>query len=234
MVNALYHRDYTQHEPVEITIEPGRVSILSYSGPDRSISMKAIREGKSLRSRRYKNRVLGDFLKELKLAESRATGIPTIQQELARNGSPCAYFETDEDRSYFLIDIPCHRDFNCMPENVSHQLLTRELAARVNQYLGRNTAGPASAANAEALARMLLVCSSERSPRELMDIFQQKNRYRLHKECLSPLLESGLLVRTLPASPRSKYQKYKLTEEGRALIEEVADSQRHGKSVDEQ
>uniref|UniRef100_UPI004028A2CE AlbA family DNA-binding domain-containing protein n=1 Tax=Candidatus Limisoma sp. TaxID=3076476 RepID=UPI004028A2CE len=36
VVNALYHRDYKEREPVEITIEPDKISILSYSGPDRS------------------------------------------------------------------------------------------------------------------------------------------------------------------------------------------------------
>ena len=63
VVNAMYHRDYTEREPVEITIEPDRISILSYGGPDRSISMEAIREAKKLRARRYRNRRLGEFLK---------------------------------------------------------------------------------------------------------------------------------------------------------------------------
>ena len=73
--------------------------------------MEAIREGKSLRSRRYRNRRLGEFLKELGLTEGRATGIPTIQEELKANGSSQAVIETDEERSYFLIDIPCHDAF---------------------------------------------------------------------------------------------------------------------------
>lgn len=77
VVNALYHRDYKVREPVEITIEPDKISILSYSGPDRSISITAIKEARSLISRRYRNRRLGEFLKE-------------------------------NERSYFLIDIPCH------------------------------------------------------------------------------------------------------------------------------
>ena len=51
---------------------------------------------------------LGDFLKELDLTEGRCTGIPTIQEELAKNGSPRAFIETDEDRSYFLMYIPVH------------------------------------------------------------------------------------------------------------------------------
>lgn len=111
VVNALYHRDYQDREPVEITIEPDKISILSFSGPNHTISMEAIHEGKLLRSRRYRNRRLGEFLKELNLTEGRSTGIPTIQEELANNGSPAATIETDDARSYFIIDIPCHPDF---------------------------------------------------------------------------------------------------------------------------
>ena len=84
---------------------------MSYSGPDRSISSEAIKEAKLLRTRRYKNRRLGEFLKELGLTEGRATGIPTIQKTLKENGSNKATIETDEARSYFLIDIPCHPNF---------------------------------------------------------------------------------------------------------------------------
>ena len=53
----------------------------------------------------------GDYLKELQLSEGRATGIPTIQDELRRNGSEPARIETDEDRTYFLIEIPCREGF---------------------------------------------------------------------------------------------------------------------------
>ena len=73
-------------------------------------SEESIREAKSLRSRRYRNRRLGEFLKELDLTEGRATGIPTIQKKLLENGSPKATIETDEARSYFLIDTPCRKD----------------------------------------------------------------------------------------------------------------------------
>ena len=111
VVNAMYHRDYQVHEPVEITIEPDMITILSFSGPDRSIPMNAIRQADSLKSRRYRNRHLGEFFKELELTEGRATGIPTIQRQLKSNGSPRASIETDDNRSYFMIEIPCHKDF---------------------------------------------------------------------------------------------------------------------------
>jgi len=108
VVNSLYHRAYNQHEPVEITVEPSGISILNCPGPDRSIPMSDIEKGDLLKSRRYRNRYLGDFLKELDLTEGRSTGVPTIQEKLAANGSPRAIFETTDDRLTFLIHIPVH------------------------------------------------------------------------------------------------------------------------------
>ena len=70
--------------------------------------MESIAKGDMLKSRRYRNRYLGDFLKELDLTEGRSTGVPTIQEKLADNGSPRATFETTEDRLTFLIHIPIH------------------------------------------------------------------------------------------------------------------------------
>ena len=108
VVNSLYHRAYDQHEPVEITVEPSGISILNCPGPDRSIPMSDIEKGDLLKSRRYRNRYLGDFLKELDLTEGRSTGVPTIQEKLTANGSPRATFETTDDRLTFLIHIPVH------------------------------------------------------------------------------------------------------------------------------
>lgn len=70
--------------------------------------MSAIKKGEYLKSRRYRNRRLGDFLKELELTEGRSTGVPTIQEKLTDNGSPRATFETTEERLAFLIHIPVH------------------------------------------------------------------------------------------------------------------------------
>ena len=139
VVNALYHRDYQEREPVEITIEPTHVDILSYSGPDRSITADAIKAAQKLKARRYRNRRLGDFLKELDLTEGRATGIPTIQKALRENGSEKATIATDDDRTYFLMTIPCRRDMinhgGLETVDVSH----RDLEARLLQILGQTS-----------------------------------------------------------------------------------------------
>ena len=136
VVNALYHRDYQEREPVEITIEPTHIDILSYAGPDRSISSEAIKAATKLKARRYRNRRLGDFLKELDLTEGRATGIPTIQKALKDNGSERASIETDDDRTYFLMTIPCHSSFGDMSPNLNLDL--RPADSRLKQLLGQS------------------------------------------------------------------------------------------------
>ena len=72
-----------------------------------------------LKSRRYRNRRLGDFLKELDLTEGRSTGVPTIQAKLAENGSPRAIFETTDDRLTFFVTIPIHEECSDSSETKS-------------------------------------------------------------------------------------------------------------------
>lgn len=135
VVNAFYHRNYQEREPVEITIEPDRVEILSHAGPDRSISDEAIRKARRLKTRKYRNRRLGDFLKELNLSEGRATGIPTIQKHLRLNGSSEATIETDENRTFFQLTIPCHAQFE---GNITAVTRNGSQNHRLEQILGQS------------------------------------------------------------------------------------------------
>jgi ATP-dependent DNA helicase RecG len=59
-------------------------------------------------TRRYRNRRIGEFLKELNLTEGRGTGIPKILRAIQKNGSPLPVFETDDDRTYFVARFPIH------------------------------------------------------------------------------------------------------------------------------
>ncbi|SMD45832.1 ATP-dependent DNA helicase RecG [Aquiflexum balticum DSM 16537] len=110
IANALYHRDYQTREPVEIRIYSDQIMVINYGGPDRSIRLSEFKKG-TVFPRRYRNRRLGDFLKELDLTEGKATGIPTITKALEENGSPKAVFDTDEDRTFFHVTLPIHSQF---------------------------------------------------------------------------------------------------------------------------
>ena len=61
------------------------------------------------------------FFNELDLSDGRATGIPTIQDELRKNGSQPARIETDGARSYFLIENPCREGFKSTIEPIEKE-----------------------------------------------------------------------------------------------------------------
>lgn len=110
LTNAIYHKSYQIPEPVTVRIERDRIIITSVPGPDRSISDDDIKRNR-LVSKRYRNRRIGDFLKELHLSEGRNTGVPTMLRALKDNGSMPPIFETDEDRSYFSVTFIIHSAF---------------------------------------------------------------------------------------------------------------------------
>ncbi|MCP5105721.1 MAG: transcriptional regulator, partial [bacterium] len=100
LCNAVYHRSYEIREPIEVRILPDKITVTSFPGPDRSIKKEDIEQFRFL-ARRYRNRRIGEFLKELDLTEGRGTGIPKILRKIEANGSPFPRFITDDDRSYF-------------------------------------------------------------------------------------------------------------------------------------
>jgi ATP-dependent DNA helicase RecG len=110
VANCLYHRNYQEREPVKIRIEPDAIILHNCGGPDRSIRKEDFDAGKVI-PKRYRNRRLGDFFKELHLAEGHATGLSTINRAMKNNGSPAAIFEFDDERSWFQVTLPLHHSF---------------------------------------------------------------------------------------------------------------------------
>lgn len=108
--NAVYHKSYQSYDPITIRIEKEQIEITSIPGPDRSISDDDIKAYK-LRSRRYRNRRIGDFLKDLNLVEGRNTGFPTAISAIKENGSPMPILLTDADRTFFSVVLPIHVAF---------------------------------------------------------------------------------------------------------------------------
>ena len=107
LCNAVLHKSYRIHEPVTVTVTPQKMEILSIPGPDSSITDEALEKGR-LVSGQQRNRMIGNFLRRLSLAEGRNTGVPRIIAAMKSNGSPPPSFETDGERSYFQTVLPVH------------------------------------------------------------------------------------------------------------------------------
>jgi ATP-dependent DNA helicase RecG len=200
VVNAIYHRSYEEREPIEVRITPDDLVVLSFPGPDRSIRMEDLRVGKAV-SRRYRNRRIGEFLKELDLTEGRSTGIPKVLRVMAENGSPAPEFETDDDRTYFLIRLPIHVG--------ATQQATREVVGEVTGEV------------AGEVRRLLEVLGTNTMTRfQAQTVLGLKGQANFRDRYLQPAIEAGLIEMTIPDKPRSSKQKYRLTEKGSKAIQD--------------
>jgi ATP-dependent DNA helicase RecG len=106
--NAVYHKSYERQSPIEVQVWADKIEILSFPGPVPPVNAKVLESERRIVSREYRNRRIGDFLKELELTEGRGTGFPAVYNAMEANGSPKPIFKTDESSSYFLSVIPAH------------------------------------------------------------------------------------------------------------------------------
>jgi ATP-dependent DNA helicase RecG len=193
VVNAVYHRSYEEREPIEVRISPDEIVVLSFPGPDRSIRLEELQSGCAV-SRRYRNRRIGEFLKELDLAEGRATGIPKMIKVMAANGSPAPIFETDDERTAFVVRLPRHP-----------------------QAVDAVTAGVNVVVSAE-IAELLQIIKGEMSRHEMQTAMGLKHAEYFRKAYVLPAIEAGCIEMTFPDEPNSRLQRYRLTKLGQQRL----------------
>ena len=116
LVNAIYHRSYQPDnpEPTKVYIYPDRMEIISYPGPVPGLDPKHLLPDASIPPMPARNQRIGEFLKELRLAEGRLTGIRKVFQALKDNGSAVPKFDFDHDRSYFRATLPAHPEYSAI------------------------------------------------------------------------------------------------------------------------
>lgn len=119
LANAVFHRSYELQNTIEINVFPTQIEILSYPGALPPITAAQLRTSSRIAPRNYRNRRVGDFLKELHLTEGRSTGLPLIRSAMQDNGSPPPLFDMDDDHSYFLTTLRIHPFFN--PQSIAQR-----------------------------------------------------------------------------------------------------------------
>lgn len=237
LVNAVYHKSYELREPVEVSIKQDMIEILSFPGPLPPIDNDSLKQFR-VTARCYRNRRIGDFLKELHLTEGKATGFPKIRRSMKINGSPDPIFEMDKDRTYFLTTLQIHPNFKLGPssDQVTDQVGTKSVLSRDqvmsqanlhenNELIGSLVLSLSQAcpklAKPEIHAIILLYCFDPRKITEIMAIVKQTNRSRFKKIYIDKLIELNFLEYTNPNKVIDPNQKYRLTEPGKLLLEKI-------------
>lgn len=155
-------------------------------------------------SRRYRNRRVGELLRELELTEGRGTGIPLILEALEANGSPLPVFQTDEEHTFFSSEFLIHTSFGILPDP-------------------EDRAQDDSPDLSVFQKSILYFCNDDgRSIKEIEIHMGLSGRSGYLKRVLTHLMEEGLLALTLPEKPTSKYQKRITTPQGLVVLKAQA------------
>jgi len=192
LVNAAYHKSYNIREPIEIRINYDSVQILSFEGPMPPINNADLKKERVI-ARSYRNRRVGDFLKELDYTEGRSTGFPKIHRHLKRNYSPEPEFETDDNNLHFLATIYCHKLFTPKPIKLNEK------------------------------EKMILdFCKNPKSSREILDFIGVSYHSKNMANYINSLIDAGCLYYTNPENMKYSKQKY-FTIEDKKVSEGVSE-----------
>ena len=120
LANAVYHKSYRIAEPITVVVTPEAMTISSLPGPERSITDADLAACRMI-GLHYRNRRIGDFLKELDLVEGRNTGIPVVVNVMRENGSPPPVFSSPENRDWLSVTLPVNPHFCEMEGPISQR-----------------------------------------------------------------------------------------------------------------
>ena len=213
LCNAVYHRGYDNDSTIEVRIYPSRLDIISFPGPLPPLDKEKLKKNQ-FDVRKYRNRRIGEFLKELHLTEGRATGIPTIIKAMKLNNSPMPVFETDDARSYFKTSFSINPYFlNELEKERSREQVGPKLGLSWDQVSTK------SALSRHQVEKILRLCEKEQPIIVLMNKLGWKDRTKFKKKFINPLLDMELLSMTIPEKPQSSKQKYVITAKGKELLQ---------------
>lgn len=173
-------------------------------------------------SREYRNRRIGDFLKELGLTEGRGTGFPAIYNAMENNGSPKPKFETNEQSTHVLATLPVHElALNNDQDNTYVFSSIEDIIAFCDQVSDQAVNQVNVILNDQLHNRVKDVLEVVTEWIKRADLFKKMNlsNHSTNREkYLDPLINLRWIEMEYPDKRTSPKQRYKNTESGKRLL----------------
>lgn len=224
--NAVYHKSYESSKPIEVQIWKDKIEILSFPGPMPPVDAQILKQKKRIVARDYRNRRIGDFLKELRLTEGRGTGFTVIYQALKSNNSLEPIFETDDQSSYFLTtifgkDLPIPKSILSVDNNSIIKILEQFLFSKPEITPKQANKAKQSLEKLNTTMLKILEFLNENGNQKKKEIFTYIGMTTQSKNIntyLNPLIEMRLVQPLFKDSRNSPLQKYLITDAGKSIL----------------
>ena len=192
LVNALIHRDYFTSASIRILVFTDRIEIISPGHLPDSLSIEAIRQGRTNR----RNPTLTEHALNLLPYRGLGSGIPRALQAWP-------HIALNDDVAGNQFSATVQRPVVAGSADV----------VRVEPFIPQVT--PQVTPQVEQLLRVM---KGEHARQELQTLLGLADREHFRKTYLLPALVAGCIEPTLPDKPNSRLQQYRLTEKGRRLL----------------
>ena len=198
VINAIVHADYSQiGAPLRVAIYDDRVEIENPGILLPGMTVEDVKQGVS----KIRNRVIARVFRELDLIEQWGSGFRRILEEAEDKNLPEPTIEEIAMRVRFTVYLA-----ESMATEVS-KTSTEQVTEQVTEHVTEQV-------------RSLLFCLKTQplGRRDAMVCIGLNSRPTFVYDYLKPAIQAGFVEMTLPNSPKSPTQKYRLTSKGKDLL----------------
>ena len=238
--NAVYHKGYDLGKPIEVQIFADKITVLSYPGAMPPVDTQILHHQKIV-ARDYRNRRIGDFLKELDLTEGRGTGFPKMNKKMENNGSPQPIIETDELGVYFMVTLPINNEYVKAHNDIDSDIVSdkdniftinslEDLISYINQHSDKVSDIVSDKVEVvlkehvhNKVEAILNVLNEWVKIDDLFASIQISTHPKNRKKYLDPLLKIGWVEMEYPDKKTSPNQRYRITTSGKNLLKILND-----------
>lgn len=199
IINAVMHRDwFMDGANVFVELYTDRIEVVSPGALPKGMTPADLGR-KCVR----RNALIADLLQRIDFIENAGTGIKRIRDEAREGGYPEPIWEVNG----FTTVI-----FRPNPE------VRAVAAAQSGAQVEAHGAQSKAQSRAQSLQVLSVLSHGERSATELAEAIGLRSKTGALKRTLSELLSGGLIQYTLPDKPTSRLQRYRITDAGRANL----------------
>jgi len=210
VINALVHADYSQRgAPVRISFFDDRIEIENPGILLPGMTVEDMKQGVS----RIRNPVIARVFRELNLVEQWGIGVPRIFEQARELGLPEPEILEIGMRLRFVVGLGT--SVQVQPSGNKGQVQVRPLEQAQVEAQDQEQVG------AQVDHQILTACAEKpMSSAEIVAALGHRQLSGNLRKALPRLRQAGLLTFTVPDHPKSRLQKYQLTDKGRQWIDD--------------
>ena len=198
VINSIIHRDYSSSQDSVVKVYDDKIEFFNPGGLPAGLTVERLLKGNYISDAR--NKKVADAFKAVGLIEKYGSGIKRILREFRNYGLPDPEFR-EIGRGFMVTVFKKTGEVGTNSASSRHQV-TPQVTPQVKAILNSAAGEPVSASLLQQATGL-------------------KDRMHFLKMYLLPMIECGWLERTIPDKPKSSKQKYRLTAEGKRVLEKL-------------